>query len=80
MVENLITQSNQDIIEAKMKKEVEELHDTIKVLAEQNLMNLEEKTEQLIKRIEEDVNYSIKIEKFLKTVILDNSSHYSTNG
>ena len=56
MVENLITQSNQDIIEEKMKNEFEELNEEIKVQAQQNLMNLDDKMELLLKRIEEDVN------------------------
>ena len=55
MAESLMTIATQDELERKLNKEVNDINEEIKVLAQQNLADLEDKMNQLHKKIEEDV-------------------------
>ena len=55
MVENLMTQADQYALEEKIKKEIDSVNEDIKVLAQQNLGNLDDKMAELQRKIEEDV-------------------------
>jgi hypothetical protein len=51
-----MSQANQELIEVKLNKEIDSINEDIKVLAQQNLGNLEDKMAELQKKIEEDVS------------------------
>ena len=55
MTENLLIQVGQDNLEENLNKAVEGINDEIKVLASQNLADLEDRMQKLLKQIEEDV-------------------------